>query len=394
MRWHEDTIFRPMTISRLLPFLFLLMFPPVSIPAQEPPIITIRKGEQLEIAPGEFNDATVKKVLENDLSVSGYFRISEANQAGFVASGKIAGDGLEGRVVDRSGNTVIQSSYFGSPRSRAHKFADDIVETITGKPGIADSKIAFVATSTGRKEIYTADYDGANIQQLTRDNSISVGPDLSADGSRLAYTGYQSGYADIYLINLASGSRNRIIKFPGTNTGAAFSPDGGRLAVSLSKDGNPELYVTSTGGNSPRRVTRTRGAESSPSWSPNGDEIVYSYEQNGGPQLYRVSPDGGTPRRLDTGHGYCTEPNWSPDGKKIAFNVRQGGFQVAVLDLGTGQTTVVTSGGNYEDPVWGADSRHILCSGGNILYLLDAQTGSKTKIVEGLGKISEPTWSR
>jgi TolB protein len=152
--------------------------------------------------------------------------------------------------------------------------------------------------------------------------------------------------------------------------------------------------VTSSRGGSPRRLTRTKGAESSPTWSPDGNEIVYAYEQNAGPQLYRISANGGSPRRVITGYSYCTEPNWSPDGRKIAFNVRQGGFQVAVLDIESSQTRVITSGGNFEDPVWGADSRHILCSGGSALYLLDSQTGSKVKIVDGLGEISEPTWSR
>ncbi len=394
MRFHGYTIDRPMTIPRFALLLLLLTLLFVPVLAQETPTITIRKGEKLHIALGDISDPTVKKVLENDLSISGYFDIVSADRAAFVASGSAGSNVLQGRVVDRSSNTVLASSYSGSARSQAHQFADDIIETITGKSGIADSKIAFVANRTGRKEIYIADYDGANIKQLTRDNSISVGPNLSADGSRLVYTGYQSGYADIYLINLRSGSRIRIIKFPGTNTGAAFSPDGVRLAVSLSRDGNPELYVTSASGSSPRRLTRTNGAESSPSWSPDGSEIVYCYEQNSGPQLYRISSNGGSPRRVTTGYSYCTEPNWSPDGTKVAFNVRQDGFQVAVLDIDSGRTSVITSDGNYEDPVWGADSRHILCSAGGALYLLDSQTGAKVKVVDGLGEISEPTWSR
>ncbi len=355
MRWHGYTIDWPMTIPRFLLILLCLTLVFVPILAQEPPTITIRKGEKLDIALGDLSDPTVRKVLENDLDISGHFDIVSEDRAGFVASGRAGNAVLQGRVLDRSGNTVLSSSYSGSTREQAHKFADDIIETITGKPGIADTKIAFVATRTGRKEIYLADYDGANLQQLTRDNSISVGPNLDGDGSRLVYTGYQSGYADIYLINLESGSRVRIIKFPGTNTGAAFSPEGRRLAVSLSRDGNPELYVTSANGSNPRRLTRTKGAESSPSWSPDGSEIIYCYEQNTGPQLYRISSNGGSPRRVTTGYAYCTEPNWSPDGKKIAFNVRQAGFQVAVLNLESGQTSVITSGGNYEDPVWGAD---------------------------------------
>ncbi|MGI8889765.1 MAG: TolB family protein, partial [Chthoniobacterales bacterium] len=97
-------------------------------------------------------------------------------------------------------------------------------------------------------------------------------------------------------------------------------------------------------------------------------------------------------QRISTGHSYCTEPNWSPDGKKVAFNVRSGGeFQIAVMDLGGGGTRLLSSG---QDPVWGADSRHVILTNDGALYMLDTVNSRKNKIVDGLGKITEPTWSR
>jgi TolB protein len=50
--------------------------------------------------------------------------------------------------------------------------------------------------------------------------------------------------------------------------------------------------------------------------------------------------------------------------------------------------------GDGQDPVWGADSRHLLYANGGSIVLLDAQTGQRTTIVSGLGRASEPTWSR
>lgn len=362
--------------------------------AEEAPTITISKNDVVAIAVAPISGAdgaTITKVLQSDLTMSGYFNVTSANSAGLVVGGASSGSTLEGKVTDHSGKNALASSYSGSARERAHEFANDIIKTLTGNPGIAGTKIAFCATKSGRKEIYTADYDGSNVKQLTSDNSISVSPALSPDGRKLAYTGYKSGYADIYLIDLGNGARNRIVKFPGTNSGASFSPDGGRIACSVSKDGNPELYVVGTGGGGARRITRTPGVESAPTWSPDGSELIYCYDEHG-PQLRRVSASGGGGRTISTGHSYNTEPNWSPDGNKIAFNVREGGgFQVAVHDLQSGQTRVLTGG---ERPAWGADSRHIMCTSGGTLYLIDAQTGRKTKVLDGLGKITEATWSR
>jgi len=362
--------------------------------AAEAPVITIRKNDMIAITVASVSGAdgaVFTKVLQNDLALSGYFSVTPSATAAFTVSGVSSGGGLNGKVTDHSGQVALAKSYSGATRAAAHQFADDIIETLTGNKGFAGSKIAFVSTRSGHKEIWTADYDGSNVRQLTSDNGICVDPTLSPDGSKLAHTGYKSGYADIYLINLANGARDRIIKYPGTNSGAAFSADGSRIACTMSKDGNPELYVTGANGDGARRLTHTPGVESSPTWSPDGSEIIYSSDDRGTPQLYRIPSGGGSGSYIPTGFGYCTEPNWSPDGKKVAFSVRQGGFEIAVLDLQSGQARVVASG---QRPAWGGDSRHILYADGGALFIIDTQTGRKTKVLDGLGKISEPTWSR
>ena len=359
--------------------------------AEVAPTIIVSKNDKLSIAISGLAAADAK-ILQDDLQRSGFFSVVPAASAAFTASGSGSGGALSGSVADHGGKTVLSKTFNGSARGKVHAFADEIVETLTGHRGFANTKIAFVGTRSGKKEIYTCDADGSNLVQLTHDNAISVGPALSPEGRRLLYTGYQSGYPDVYEIDLGSGARNRIMKYPGTNTGAAFSPDGGKIAVTLSKDGNPELYVTGSGGGGARRLTRSSGSESSPTWSPDGGEIIYSSDDRGGSQLYRISASGGSGRQVPTGRGNCTEPNWLPDGQKVAFNTRGGGgFEVAVTDLAGGGTRSL---GDGNDPVWGADSRHLLFASGSSLILLDAVSGQRTTLVSGVGKVSEPAWSR
>jgi TolB protein len=368
-------------------FIVLACLLPLVASAEEQPRIKIVKSSRLNIAVAGFSGADLE-TLRKDLVNSGYFTVTAADQAQYTARGGESQDVL----TDRGGRTLLSKSYGISGRARMHRFADDIVHTLTGAPGIASTKIAFVSTRTGKKEIYTCDADGSNLIQLTHDGTISVSPCISPDGRTVLYTGYQSGYADVYRVNLASGARSRIIKFPGTNSGASFSPDGSRIAVTLSKDGNPEIYVTGSGGGSARRLTRTPGVESSPTWSPDGSEIIYSSDEGGSPQLYRLAASGGSPSRLATGFGYNTEPNWSPDGKRVAFNTRSGGsFAVAILELAGGGVRTVGEG---QDPAWGADSRHVIFASGNSLVRLDVQSGSRMTLVGGAGRISEPSWSR
>ena len=164
--------------------------------------------------------------------------------------------------------------------------------------------------------------------------------------------------------------------------------------MSCSKDGNPELYITGVNGGDAQRLTHTPGVESSPTWSPDGSALIYASDASGPPLLYRISTSGGTGRLVGTGFNYCTEPNWSPDGKQVAFNVRGGGgFEAAVLELGSGSAHVVAAA-DAENPVWGADSRHLIFSDGTALYMLNVPTGKRVRIIGGVGKLSEPTWSR
>ena len=106
-----------------------------------------------------------------------------------------------------------------------------------------------------------------------------------------------------------------------------------------------------------------------------------------------IGAGGGSGEHLSAGFPYCTEPDWSPDGKRVAFNTREGvGFAVAVMDAGGGGSRIVAEG---ERPVWGADSRHLLYATGDGLTILDVPTGKKTRVaLSGVGRVSEPTWSR
>ena len=104
------------------------------------------------------------EVLKFDLTVQGFSFVTP-DAAQYLISGSDAGD-VTGSLTDKFAKRVLFSrSYNGaSLRRQAHAFADDIVEAVTGKKGIGQTKIAFKSQPSGNGpgEIYVADFDGHN----------------------------------------------------------------------------------------------------------------------------------------------------------------------------------------------------------------------------------------
>jgi len=354
----------------------------------------------------------VTEVLKNDLRLSGYFALAPASSAEFVQSGAVRGDrtGLSVECVvmqQATKRVVLSKSYQGSAqdlRRVVHKLTDDIVQTITGQRGIAQTKIAFVWTRGSVKELAVMDYDGYNAHQLTYDKSISVRPRWSPDGRKIVYTSYKNLFPDVLEVDLYTGQRRRLATFPGLNSGATFSPDGATIALTLSKDGNPELYTMSATGGDLHRLTHTRGGESSPTWSPDGQAITYVSDDSGAPQIWMINRAGGASSRLTVSPSYNTEPDWSrppanSDMKPmLALTSRVGGrFQIGLFDSSTGAVRpVVADSADNEDPSWAPDGRHLVFAKTQHwrtqLYLLDVVTGEQVQLPAVEGGASEPAW--
>src|SRR5205807_3742890 len=100
------------------------------------------------------------------------------DQAKFLIAGSNAGR-VEGRVTEKiNKQSILAKAYTGgSLRTQAHALADDIALALTGKPGIAQSKISFKGeTGRGNGEIYISDYDGHSAQAVTHDQTIAAAP--------------------------------------------------------------------------------------------------------------------------------------------------------------------------------------------------------------------------
>ena len=338
----------------------------------------------------------VADVLKFDLYVQGFsFVAPEAAQ--YQISGTAAG-AVQGRVVDRfAKSTILSRSYTGAAlRRQAHAFADDIVQAITHKNGIGQTKIALKAqSSNGNGEIYVADFDGYNKQAITHDDTIVAAPAWVPGRLAIYYTSYKRGNPDIFYHNLGNGQRHVVAGYSGLNTSAAASPDGSKVAMILSKSGSPNVWVGNADGTDLKRLT-TSSEDSSPCWSPDGQWICFATKIADRRMLAKVPAGGGAMQRIPTpGAPNPTEPDWSPDGKWIAFTSQTGEFDICVVPAGGGTPTVLVAG---EDSSWSPNSRTLICmrraGGRHVLSVLDVFTKQVKDIARISGSDSQPAWAR
>jgi len=344
-----------------------------------------------------------QQTLQRDLERSGWFKLVQGNQATVTLSGSVAesGSGISSALRCAWGGRSFPwtRSAQGQQlvRLQAHQLADEMVRLIKGEKGIAQTKIAFVnRRGSNNADLYVSDVDGGNFRQITRDNVAIVGPRWAPNGNTLFYTSFIQGYPTI-LKQTLGGGRSSLAPFRGLNTGAAVSPDGSTVALILSYQGNPELYTLHLASGRLVRLTSTKtGVEASPCWSPDGQRIVYVSDVSRTPQLYIIQVASKKSTRITFRGSENVNPDWNEKGKIAYATRRSGSYQIAILDPRSGgeaAAEIVPSSAGFEHPSWAPDSRHIACSSGSSIYILDALGDPPVRLTNVAGKWISPDWS-
>ena len=316
----------------------------------------------------------------------------------------------------RSQESAFGVVYSGSNRNvrlYAHQLSDEIHRHQRGLEGVARTRIAFVTDRDSEsvlglvenravKEIYIADYDGANARRVTVSRTLNTNPTWSPDGRSLGYTSWLSGFPEVIVSHLYEGRMTRPANGNADehNFLPAYSPDGSQIAFMSNRDGNNDLYVVNIDGTGLRRITNHPMIDVSPTWSPNGQQIAFASDRTGTPQIYVIGADATGLRRL-TYETYCDRPTWSPPPfNEIAYSSRTGpGHDIKVLDLATNEVRQLTYGlGSNESPSYSSNGRHIAFtstrgSGLKQIYTI-GRDGKGLRRVTSTGNNEMPSWSR
>lgn len=308
-------------------------------------------------------------------------------------------------------------------RQGAHRIADAIYRSITGKPSIFNSKIVFVSdrTSKGKdiqKELYLMDFDGRRVEKLTDFRSVVISPAVAPDNSKIMFSLIASKKEisrnkvrtikniDLKMFDLGSRKFSTVSEKPGINSGAIFSGRGDLIYLTLSFSGNADVYEMSLSSDHMRKVTSHYADDVDPSVTQDGTLMTFLSNRAGKAHIYTMDPtqtEKGVKRISFVGQFNAT-PRFSPDGKEIVFaSWVDNGFDLYRIGSdGNNLVRLTKNVGSNEEPVYSPDGEFVVFTSkkqagrGRVsqdIYLMNRDGEILGQLTQDFGHCFSPVWT-
>ena len=223
--------------------------------------------------------------------------------------------------------------------NRAPERIEDGGELATA-PALARSRdrLAFTRMSLD-SDIYRYQAGGP-VQLVAGSSLMEFDSRLSFDGRRVAFSSDRAAgnIVEIWVAEADGSNPQQLTHGPGVSQGSpSWSPDGRRIAFdALGKDSLRHLWMIDADGGAPRQLTTDKDEQVVPTWSRDGRWIYYSWWQTDTRDIWRIPADGGVPQRLthEAGGAFACE---SADGKSLLFQPKDADSPLMTMALPGGQ---------------------------------------------------------
>ncbi len=180
-------------------------------------------------------------------------------------------------------------------------------------------RLAYESKPGDNYEIYTIEYDGTDLANISNLAGGDMDPDWSPDGTRVAWVHY-GGNAEIYVANADGTGAHNASNYTGDDRDPEWSPDGSQILFRSDRDGRWDIFVMNADGSNQRKLTGARSCTSTASrWSPSGAKIGFICGLDKQAELFMMNPDGSNTVRLTDDTDEDRAPDWSPDSTRIVY---------------------------------------------------------------------------
>ncbi len=167
-------------------------------------------------------------------------------------------------------------------------------------------KIVFTSTRNGDLDLYVMDIDGKNVKQVTHELGYDGGAWFSPDGKKIVWrasrpktpediTEYKDLMAqglvaptsmEVFVADADGSNVQQVTKLGKANWAPSFMPDGKRIIFASNHEyakGFPfNLYIINIDGTGLEKISHDGGFDAFPMFSPDGKKLIFSSNRNNG----------------------------------------------------------------------------------------------------------------
>lgn len=225
------------------------------------------------------------------------------------------GEGATALAISKSGRVVYSAqfrdtAFYEAPLSgSSHQplagsgFSSTLLEQ-TPHYSPDGARVAFTSTRSGVEEIWIANRDGSNPQQVTSMGGPQCSnPQWSPDGRTVLFNARREGSADLYTLVPETGELHRLTTDPSDESEPRWSRDGKWIYFGSNRTGREEVWRIEAAGGAPKQITRHGGTTATE--SPDRRYLFYAKDYSSSPSsIWRVPVEGGTEERVTDGLSY------------------------------------------------------------------------------------------
>jgi len=310
----------------------------------------------------------------------------------------------------------------GTLRSSAHRIADSLYRSITGKPSIFNSKIFFLSDRTSKKdiekELYIMDFDGRRVDKLTNFNSVVLSPSISQDNTQILFSVIASKRVvsrnkvniikniDLKVFDLTTKKFDTLSDRPGINSGAIFGGTPDIVYLTLTFSGNADIYELNIKTKKMRKVTSHYSDDVDPSLNRDGTLMTFLSNRPGKAHIYTMDPreTEKNVKRISFVGKFNATPRFSPEGKEIVFSSWvDGSFDLYRIGSdGNNLVRLTKDFGSNEEPAYSPDGEFIIFTSKRVIskgkavqdvYIMNREGEILGQLTKDFGRTFSPKWT-